>query len=173
MEFSAFVDLKVPDLAEEQMEAAFEHVNGVAELLGPIVGGGRDADVVGMQYDVEAKDPKEAIEIGLRHLRRGLGRKGKVVAVGAEPYREPAEEELVTKAEIARRLEISATRVGQLAQAKDFPKLATRRDARTALYRWGEVLRWQRSREDRIKRHGQRSRTASSRARSDKQRAAV
>lgn len=173
MEFTAFVDLKVPDLTEEQMEAAFDYVNGIGELLGPIVGGGRESDDVGMQYNIEASDPEEAIGVGLRHLRRGLGRKGELVAVGAEPYREPAEEELVTKAEIARRLEISATRVGQLARAEGFPALAAKLGTRTALYRWGDILRWQRSREDKIKRHGQRSRTASSRARSDKQRAAA
>lgn len=165
MEFTAFVDLKVPDLTEEQMEAAFDYVNGVDELLGPIVGGGRERDDVGMQYNIEASDPEEAIEVGLKHLRRGLRCKGELVAVGAEPYREPAEEELVTKAAIARRLSISATRVGQLAQADDFPKLAAKIDSRTDLYRWGDVLRWQRAREDRIKRHGRPIEPGSSRPR--------
>lgn len=148
MEFTCFVEVRHPKGTDEDFGGhVLDAVEG-GELIGVAASQNLVQGTIGIRYNVDATDANRAISAGLRVLRAAIGVKrlapGSVVALEAEPYIDPEQNELVSQAEIARRLGISRQRVKQLVEErKDFPAPAqTLAGPRGTLWRWGGIDAW-------------------------------
>lgn len=149
-EFVVDIDPKLPNpLTEDQVDRVFEELESGADFVGgPAVGGCPDPHVLGASFNVMASDATNAIEQGLLAIHKGLGdrstaKESTVVEVNVEPYIEPGQRELITKAEIARRLGLSRVRIQELAARPNFPAPRQGIGTRSLLYRWGDIKEWQ------------------------------
>ena len=148
-EFIVDIELLLPDpVTEGQLDKVFDSLENGTDFMGaPAVGGRPDPHKLGASYNVEAPSATHAIEKGLLAICKGLGCQddtspGTVVEVNVEPYIDPDQRELGTKAEIARRLELSRVRVQELAARDGFPPPRQGIGSRSVLYRWGDVKDW-------------------------------
>lgn len=152
IEYNAYIEVEAPEGADVYTAQAVDEALEKTEIEGPATGYDSKAKTISVRYNVNAKGPEDAVEIGLKYLfetleyTQRLGH-NKLVALEAEPFVDPAEKDLVSQSEIARRLGISTTRVGQLAAMPGFPKGVREVDTSRTLYRWGDVLAWRLERE--------------------------
>ncbi len=131
------------EIPENQVEAAFEDFERHKMIAGPVVGGGNKPNEISAHYNVTAPDAEEAADVGILLLTKAISCDGAVVEICAEPYIDP--ELLISKAEIARRLQLSKARINQLAASESFP-LPVKRAGRFALFNWRDIEAWQKHR---------------------------
>lgn len=107
-----------------------------------------------VQTSVDATTISDAIAIAERAFDRAL-RKANVatdVVLARAWLQVNAEdpEELISGAEVARRMKISRQRVAQLAEAPSFPRAAAK-FGKLTVWRWGDIAEWARLHERRVK----------------------
>lgn len=136
-------------LTDQQSSDLFEYLLDVEDLIDPVMGENRKEETLSVSYNIISPDPGTAITRGMRYLSKALGEEEEslcLAAMSAEPYKELAMKELVSQAEIARRLGVSREWVRRLANEGRFPGQAQKAGSRGGLYRWGDVLAWQEKR---------------------------
>lgn len=140
-EYIASIEIECPEsLSEDQADQAFDQLVESSKIVDPILSTSEDS--VRLSYSVDCDNAKTATEAGLRALIDVLDCDGqKVIELEARPYLEDDPNELVSKSEIARRLEKSREWIGRLASQGKLPKPVQRGHGGRDLYRWGDIQR--------------------------------
>lgn len=147
-EYHVSLEIKCPtEMTGHALDRVYDHLLDSKALLAPVMSDDSESHTVGLTYNVEAKTPQAAIGAGLLMLCSALGCKdglgdAPLVSIEAAPYVDPELLQLVSQAEIARRLRVSREWVRKLAVRPGFPKPAQPHGGRAGLYRWGDVLAW-------------------------------
>lgn len=156
IEYTVDIEMQAPDGDLAELVIALDGELERSELIGPASAGNVADHTVSVIAQVKASATTTAIKLVTMAMARALGYRaseaeGKEVRVACEPYEAQELRELVSRAEIARRLDLSGVRVHQLAQRVDFPKPVQQFGNHNLLYRWGDVLAWNKHRKKHAK----------------------
>lgn len=152
-EYHARIELRVPDrVSSEDLDAAYDTLLESRTLIAPVMSDNLSDRTVALTYNVVSESPQAALEAALAELCSALRCRGRLhdaplVSMEASPYVDPKLLEMVSQAEIARRLGVSREWVRRLAGRGDFPRPAQAGGSRSGLFRWGEILAWRRQQE--------------------------
>lgn len=147
IEYTVDIEMQAPDGDLAELVIALDGELERSGLIGPASAGNVAEHTVSVITQVKASNTTKAIGLVTKVVARALGygasdAEEKEIRVACEPYEAQELRELVSRAEIARRLDLSGVRVHQLAQRVDFPKPVQRFGNHNLLYRWGEILAW-------------------------------
>lgn len=146
-QYSVDVEMEAPEGDSGDLMIRVDETLETTALIGPASAFNLRDNSISVLCQVEADTPTQAINLVVKHFGKALAYKPpevdcKLVAVKCESYVDPELKELVSRAEIARRLKISEVRVHQLVRRKDFPTSVQQVDSNRPLFRWGDVLAW-------------------------------
>ncbi len=155
-DYETRIEIKIPKrIDKEALDRVYDELLDDGYLVDPIMSCDlEEENTLALSYEFEAANPYEAVKAGMDKLWDHLGytnpNRSQVVSIDAHPYIDPELAELVSQAEMARRLGLSRERVRQLAAHPDFP-VPVQPSVRTGLYRWGDIMRWNERRLERVR----------------------
>lgn len=140
--YEARVELEISEAFDDDtLDNAFDKMIKSKVVLDPAMSS--NEEIVGINYFVEATNATQAIDSGVNALLSVLPIDIVNVVVAEARPEDDGSFELISKSEIARRLNRSRERIRQLAQEGKLPApVQTGRRGRD-LYRWSDIKTWQ------------------------------
>lgn len=151
-EFCVYLSIEpTTPVTEDLLVTISEQLEEATKLTGVVVGAKFVDGIIDVTCNISAKNARSAANDTIEQVWSvARATRGQVVELAAQPYVDPDDLELVTKAEIARRLGLSRARVQQLVEVPGFPLVRQHTGPRAALYRWGDVRAWNKQRKEKL-----------------------